>query len=54
MPRQDIERFCAFAGISTERFFAIAETFRNLDVWQRDERGRWHIPDFLIPDWTWS
>lgn len=54
MPRRDIERFCAFAGVSTERFFAIAETFRSPEVWQRDERGRWYIPDFLIPDWTWS
>ncbi len=51
-PHADIEKFCAWVGITKERFFAIAETFRNHDVWkQRD--GHWVINDFIVPDWTW-
>lgn len=52
-PHADIEKFCAWAGITTARFFEIAEKFRNRDVWvQRD--GRWMIDDFLISDWRWK
>lgn len=51
-PSEDIEKLCAFLGISTKRFFAIAETFRNTSVWQQDG-GTWRIPGFLIPDWDW-
>ncbi|MCA1999321.1 MAG: N-acetyl sugar amidotransferase [Hyphomicrobiales bacterium] len=53
-PHADIDRFCAFAGIDRARFLAIAETFRNPAIWQRRADGRWHIPDFLLPDWTWT
>jgi N-acetyl sugar amidotransferase len=53
-PHQDIARLCAFAGISEDRFHAIAETFRNNAVWKRDRDGVWFIPDFLLPDWRWD
>ena len=52
-PREDIEKFCVFAGIDNARFFAIAETFRNHEVWKR-EAGKWVIPGFLVPDWEWQ
>ncbi len=52
-PHEDIDRFCAFAGIGRERFFEIIERFRNHDVWTRRE-GSWVIDDFLIPDWKWA
>ena len=52
-PHEDIRMFCAFTGISTERFFEIAETFRNPDVWTR-RNGVWQIDGFLLPDWKWS
>ena len=51
-PHEDIEKFCRFAGIATGRFFEIAETFRNRDIWFQD-RGIWKIRDFLVPDWRW-
>jgi hypothetical protein len=51
-PLKDIEKFCAFAGISTARFFDIAERFRNRGIWLRKD-GTWTIPGFLIPDWDW-
>ena len=52
-PHADIEKFCAFAGISRERFFAIAETFRNRDFWQQRSDGVWYIPGFPVADWRW-
>lgn len=53
-PHRDIDKFCAFASIDKSRFLAIAERFRNLDVWKRDARGRWYIPGFPVPDWAWA
>lgn len=52
-PIEDISKFCAFARIEPERFFAVAETFRNPDVWSRREDGVWFIRDFLLEDWSW-
>ena len=52
-PHEDIEKFCAFAGIDRERFLAIAEGFRNHDAWKRKD-GKWTIPEFLIRDWKWT
>ena len=51
-PHADIEKFCQWLGISKDRFFEIAERFRNEDVWAR-RQGRWMIDDFLVPDWKW-
>jgi len=52
-PHEDIRKFCAFAGISLERFFGICDTFRDRSIWSQRE-GKWTIPGFLIPDWTWT
>jgi hypothetical protein len=52
-PHADIDKFCAFAGISRERFFEIAERFRDKQVWQQSG-GAWRIPGFLIPNWNWQ
>jgi len=46
-PHADIEKFCAFSGISIQRFFEICETFRNPAIWMR-EAGRWKVRNFLI------
>lgn len=53
-PKDDISSLCDFAGITADRFHAIAETFRNRKIWKRDSDGVWRIPGFLIPDWNWS
>lgn len=52
-PDEDIRHFCDFVGLRPDEFDAIAERFRNTDVWRRDARGTWTIPDFLIDDWRW-
>jgi N-acetyl sugar amidotransferase len=51
-PFEDIDRFCKFVDIDTQRFFEIIETFRNRSIWYPNN-GRWIIKDFLIPDWNW-
>jgi hypothetical protein len=52
LPMPDIQKFCSFTGISIERFFKIAESFRNTKIWKREGR-QWHIPDYLSPEWKW-
>jgi N-acetyl sugar amidotransferase len=52
-PHADIDKFCAWVGITRARFFEIAETFRDRNVWTRRD-DTWVIDDFLVPDWTWS
>lgn len=52
-PYEDIEKFCSFIDISKAHFFAIAERFRNKDIWARNN-GYWKIRDFLISDWKWA
>lgn len=54
IPTDDIAGFCDFAGITVDRFHAVAETFRNPRVWKRGSDGVWRISEFLIPDWNWS
>ena len=52
-PHADIEKFCAFAGISVQRFFEIGERFRNHAIWTRAD-GVWRLENFLIEDWRWD
>lgn len=52
-PHDDIEKFCAFAGVSRARFFEVIERFRNPDVWTC-RNGHWEIPGFLVPGWRWT
>jgi N-acetyl sugar amidotransferase len=51
-PKEDIEKCCAFMGLSVDNFMTVAETFRNTDIWVK-EGGTWKIPDFLIEKWSW-
>jgi N-acetyl sugar amidotransferase len=53
-PHADIAAFCRFAGLSEGRFMQMCEVFRNPRIWQRAGNGSWHMPDFLIPDWSWK
>ncbi len=53
LPLEDIRKFCVFVGISEERFFEIAETFRNPSIWTR-RNNIWMMQDFLIANWKWS
>lgn len=52
-PHEDIGKLCHFLNISGGHFFAICETFRNHDIWRREDNA-WKIPHFLIRDWSWT
>lgn len=52
-PNSDIDMFCRFSGLERGRFFAIAETWRNRDIWKKGADGCWTVPNFLIADWPW-
>ena len=51
-PHVEIEAFCKYVKISKKRFFEIAETFRNTEIWSKKD-GVWKIDDFLIPNLDW-
>ena len=51
-PHEDIAKFCAWLGITTDHFFEVVEKFRNPDVWTKRD-GKWRIDDFIVPDWSW-
>jgi N-acetyl sugar amidotransferase len=51
-PHDEISRMCRFLGMDMDKFFIIAERFRNPAVWKK--RGNsWMIPDFIISEWDW-
>lgn len=52
-PWEDIDAFCGYVGIDRARFFEIAESFRNPDVWTRRD-GVWQIEGFLVEDRDWG
>ncbi len=52
-PREDIERFCRWLGVTLCEFTKTAELFRNPLIWQRDG-GVWKIRGFLVNNWSWQ
>jgi N-acetyl sugar amidotransferase len=38
-----IERFCKYFGISEEEFWEVTESFRNLDIWEKDGNDEWKL-----------
>ena len=36
-----IKRFCNYIGISEEQFWEVANSFRNTEIWETDNRGIW-------------
>jgi N-acetyl sugar amidotransferase len=53
-PREEISRFCDYAGITEKCFFEIVDSFRNTDIWKRDAEGNWRLDGFLITSWKWA
>ena len=52
-PHDDIESLCRYLDITADHFFKLIEKFRNRDIWSR-KQGTWYIPDFIIPEWSWT
>jgi N-acetyl sugar amidotransferase len=42
-----IDKFCRFLRISTEHFWAVAERYRNPDIWMRDNAGAWRLRNLV-------
>ena len=38
-----IEKLCQYMNISEEEFWNVIESYRNKDIWERDERGQWKM-----------
>ena len=36
-----------FLGYSEHEFCTIVERFRNMDIWEEKDAGRWYIPGHL-------
>jgi hypothetical protein len=42
-----VDDFVTYLGYSKEQFYQILEKFRDRAIWQKNEHGRWHIPNHL-------
>jgi hypothetical protein len=51
-PVEDIEKLCKFLSIPTSEFYKIIETFRNTDIWKK-ENSKWVIEGFPVKNWNW-
>lgn len=38
-----IERFCKYIGITLEKFWEVAESARNMKIWEKGEAGNWTL-----------
>lgn len=47
VPWAEIEQFCKYTGITQKRFFEICESHRNPEIWKRDDKGQWFIPELV-------
>lgn len=36
-----IEKYCDYLGISEEKFWEVAESFRGKDIWEKNSNGEW-------------
>jgi N-acetyl sugar amidotransferase len=52
LPLDDIKKFCKYTNININNFFAIAEKFRNRNIWTKIN-NKWRIDNFLINGWKW-
>jgi len=53
MPINDIKKFCEYTDISLNKFFKIAEKFRNKKIWKLNENKKFYIENFIIDNWKW-
>ena len=51
-PKDAIDKFCHWSGITESSFLNIISKFRNKDIWSY-ENNYWKIRNFLIVDWAW-
>jgi hypothetical protein len=53
-PKEYIQHFCEYIGITEKDFWKVAEKFRNKDIWKKDKNGEWYIDGWIggdnVPD----
>ena len=49
----EIQKFCEYIDITVKEFFEVAESFRNLQIWQKDKNGTFFIENFIVEDFKW-
>lgn len=54
-PMEYMHEFCDYLGITEKRFWEIADSYRNPQIWKKNSNGEWFMPDFICAhDWGWS
>lgn len=46
-PLEEIKILCDFLKITMEHFWEIMERHRNKNIWKKDAKGNWYLPDYL-------
>jgi hypothetical protein len=46
-PKEAVDKFCGWSGISPQEFEKIAHSFRNHKIWV-EMNGKWKITNFLL------
>lgn len=44
-----IQQLCRYFGITEEKFWEIAESYRNKNIWEKDATGNWKLKVELVP-----
>ena len=53
-PVKEIEEFCEYIDISVKSFDRTCESFRNREVWSKNNKGKFEIKNFLVDQWEWK
>ncbi len=43
-----VKGFCNYIGISEKKFWQVAQSYRNKDIWQKDKKGQWALKSELV------
>ena len=54
MPIHEINEFCDYLDLDHSEFINICDSFRNHEIWHKDNDKNWKINNFLIENWKWD
>lgn len=47
IPLEEIKQLCKYIEMEEDDFWTILEKFRNKDIWKKNDKGEWFMPDYL-------
>jgi N-acetyl sugar amidotransferase len=53
-PTEAIKQYCEYLGITLDDFHEVCNSFRDSNIWSKNNEGFYCIKDFLIEDWVWN